>query len=89
MAGEETAAAVGVVTSMTLSAISASFSRVVASGVDARTMRALWGSRWRNSSLMTEYLSYLGGPLTTVTSVFRRQQSCVLTVPSKHRKANR
>ncbi len=34
----------GMATSMIMSAISASLSRVVASGVEARTIRTLWGS---------------------------------------------
>ena len=44
----------GAATSMTLSAISANFSRGVVSGVDARTMRTLLGNLCRKSSWRKE-----------------------------------
>ena len=47
----------GVVTSIILSAISASSSSVVMSGVEARTMRTLCGILWRNNSRRKVLLS--------------------------------
>ena len=55
--GVSTDAIEGVATSMILSAISASLSRAMASGVEARTIITLLGYLCRNSSLRKEVSS--------------------------------
>ena len=66
----------GVATSITLSASSASLSRVRDSSVEANTMRTLAGRRWRKSS-RRNVPSLSGAPVLSPNSCCILRSSCV------------
>ena len=63
----------GAAISITLSAISASVDKAVLSGVEARTMRTLWGNLCKNSSCRNDGSI----PGRSPTNCYIRQSNCV------------